>query len=202
MNRRRRNDSSRSPLHFGQLAAAGLLADGRLPLALLGVGGEAVPPALWTELQGLRGTDAYNFYGPTECTVDTIVSAVRDTERPVIGRPVDGTNAYVLDDGLAPVAAGRHRPLYLSGSPAGPGLPRPADLPPSVRADPFGPPGTLDVRPATPCPPSRRHDRLRRPHDDQVRCGATASSWAGRGVRGPAPSVGQSPWPPSPTGPA
>ena len=136
-----------TPSHFGQLVAAGLGSRGRLPLALLGVGGEAVPPQLWGELQSLDGTEAYNFYGPTECTVDTVVGRVRDTERPVIGRPVDGTAAYVLDDGLAPVLPGVTGELYLAGPQLARGyLGRPDLSAERFVADPFGPPGTRMYR--------------------------------------------------------
>src|SRR5690606_33768029 len=50
-----------TPSHFGQLSAAGLLDDGRVPLSILGVGGEAVPPQQWAMLGALDGTDVYNF---------------------------------------------------------------------------------------------------------------------------------------------
>ena len=131
-----------TPSHFGQLAAAGLLAEGRLPLALLGVGGEAVPPPLWSQLQGLDGTEAYNFYGPTECTVDTVVGRVRDSARPVIGRPVDNTAAYVLGPDLAPVLPGVAGELYLGGGQLARGyLRRPGLTAERFVADPFGAPG-------------------------------------------------------------
>ena len=131
-----------TPSHFGQLAAAGLLADGRLPLALLGVGGEAVPRAQWAELAGLDGTEAYNFYGPTECTVDTVVARVAGSDRPVIGRPVANTTAHVLDGSLAPVPPGVPGELYLGGDQLARGyLGRPDLTAERFVADPLGPPG-------------------------------------------------------------
>ncbi|HMG42404.1 MAG TPA: amino acid adenylation domain-containing protein, partial [Acidimicrobiales bacterium] len=149
-----------TPSHLGQLVAAGLGTRGRLPLALLGVGGEAVPPPLWSELQNLRGTEAYNFYGPTECTVDTVVGRVRDTERPVIGRPVDGTVAYVLDGGLAPVLPDVTGELYLAGPQLARGyLGRPGLSAERFVADPFGPPGARMYRTG---------DAVRRDHDGTI----------------------------------
>jgi thioesterase domain-containing protein len=62
----------------------------------------------------------WNFYGPTECTV---VSAVARIEggRPVIGRPVPGTRAYVLDEWLRPVPVGVPGVLYVAGAQVGRG---------------------------------------------------------------------------------
>src|SRR5690606_24186400 len=125
------------------LVQAGLL-DEPAPLAILGVGGEAVPEPQWAELGSLPGTDAWNFYGPTECTVDTVTARVRDTDRPVIGRPVDGTTAYVLDPHLRPVPAGVAGELYLGGGQLARGyLGRPDLTAERFVADPFGSGGRL-----------------------------------------------------------
>ena len=123
------------------------------------------PPPLWAELQGLDGTEAYNFYGPTECTVDTVVGRVRDSDRPVIGRPVDGTTAYVLDAGLRPVLPGVAGELYLGRPPAGPRLPRPARPDRrAVRGRPVRAARRPHVPHRRPGPPRRRrHHRVRRP---------------------------------------
>jgi amino acid adenylation domain-containing protein len=105
-----------TPSHLAQLADAGLITGDRSPLAVLGVGGEAVSDALWTRLRGLDGTESFNFYGPTECTVDSVVARLRDTERPLIGRPVGNTQVYVLDAALRPVPVGVAGELYLGGA--------------------------------------------------------------------------------------
>ncbi|WP_165777614.1 non-ribosomal peptide synthetase [Amycolatopsis antarctica] len=105
-----------TPSHFLQLAEAGLVSGGRCPLAVIGVGGEAVPDPLWTQVRAFAGTEGFNFYGPTECTVDTVVAAMADTDRPVIGRGVANTALYVLDDGLLPVPPGVRGELYIGGA--------------------------------------------------------------------------------------
>ncbi|MBZ4319205.1 non-ribosomal peptide synthetase [Streptomyces huiliensis] len=135
-----------SPSFYGQLAADG--RDGRPGrLTGLGVGGEAVPDAMWQRLRGLPDTRTYNFYGPTECTVDTVVADTRDSERPVIGRPVANTRAYVLDAYLNPVPPGVDGELYLSGNGLARGyLRRPGVTAGRFVADPFGPPGTRMYR--------------------------------------------------------
>jgi amino acid adenylation domain-containing protein len=105
-----------TPSHFAQVAAAGVIADGRCLLRVVGVGGEAVPQRLWEQLRELPGTAAYNLYGPTESTVDALVGRVADAEKPVVGRPVHGSSAYVLDTGLQPVPEGVAGELYLAGA--------------------------------------------------------------------------------------
>ncbi|WP_410594721.1 amino acid adenylation domain-containing protein [Amycolatopsis sp. lyj-23] len=105
-----------TPSHFAQLAAAGVIADGRCALGVVGVGGEAVSQPLWETLASMPGTAAYNLYGPTEATVDALVGRFGAADRPVIGRPVHNTRAYVLDGGLTPVPAGVPGELYLAGA--------------------------------------------------------------------------------------
>ncbi|MCR6482069.1 amino acid adenylation domain-containing protein [Amycolatopsis sp. OK19-0408] len=131
-----------TPSHFAQLAAAGVVEDGKCALGVVGVGGEAVSQALWEQLRAMPGTAAYNLYGPTEATVDALVGRFADADRPVVGRPVHNARAYVLDGGLGPVPAGVPGELYLAGA----GLARGYHGRPSLTADrfvadPFGPPG-------------------------------------------------------------
>ncbi|MER6156419.1 amino acid adenylation domain-containing protein [Streptomyces sp. NPDC001868] len=132
-----------TPSFFTQMADSGLLRDGDCPLAVVGVGGEAVPVALWKRLAKLPGTEAFNLYGPTESTVDALVGRVRDSERPLVGRPVAGTRAYVLDDRLQPVPPGVPGELYLAGGGLARGyLGSPALTAERFVADPFGPAGS------------------------------------------------------------
>jgi amino acid adenylation domain-containing protein/non-ribosomal peptide synthase protein (TIGR01720 family) len=99
-----------TPSHLAALGGA------ETTMAAIGFGGEAVAPEQWQRWRDLPDSDAYNLYGPTEGTVDALVARVADTERPVIGRPVDGMRAYILDDVLVPVADGVDGELYLSGA--------------------------------------------------------------------------------------
>ena len=61
--------------------------------------------------------DVYNFYGPTEETVNsTFYRVPRDTSDPVpIGRPICGTKVYVLNQGMQRVPPGVAGGLYLAG---------------------------------------------------------------------------------------
>ncbi|MFI6760880.1 amino acid adenylation domain-containing protein [Micromonospora sp. NPDC050417] len=136
-----------TPGHFAAMAEAGLVRDGRCGLAVVGVGGEAVPPAVWATLRELTGTESYNLYGPTECTVDALVGRFRDSDIPVVGRPVHHTRAYVLDTALRPVAPGVTGELYLSGAGLARGyLRRPGLTAERFVADPFGRPGSRMYR--------------------------------------------------------
>ncbi|HSX99832.1 MAG TPA: AMP-binding protein, partial [Streptomyces sp.] len=132
-----------TPSFLTQMADSGLLRGGDCPLAVVGVGGEAVPVALWKRLSELPGTEAFNLYGPTESTVDALVGRVRDSERPLVGRPVAGTRAYVLDDRLRPVPPGVPGELYLAGGGLARGyLGSPGLTAERFVADPFGPAGS------------------------------------------------------------
>ncbi|MFI9820561.1 amino acid adenylation domain-containing protein [Streptomyces sp. NPDC052013] len=132
-----------TPSVFAQLADSGLLRGDDCPLRVVGVGGEAVPAAQWRRLGALPGTEAFNLYGPTESTVDALVARVRDSERPLVGRPVAGTRAYVLDGLLQPVPPGVTGELYLAGGGLARGyLGAPALTAERFVADPFGPPGS------------------------------------------------------------
>ncbi|MFI8962716.1 amino acid adenylation domain-containing protein [Streptomyces sp. NPDC053493] len=127
-----------TPTYAEQLIAEGLL-DAPAPRVVL-LGGEAVGQALWTRLREAPATTGHNLYGPTECTVDTLLQAYADTERPTMGRTVLGTRAYVLDEHLQPVPAGVPGELYLAGDSLARGyLGRPALTAERFVADPFVP---------------------------------------------------------------
>src|SRR5439155_63704 len=104
-----------TPSYLHQLVAAGLLTDARHRPKILMVGGEALDAALWRELAAAPDTRSYNFYGPTECTVDALSCPVTADTPPAIGRPLRNVRAYVLDDHLNVVPVGVPGELYLAG---------------------------------------------------------------------------------------
>ncbi|QKW26034.1 non-ribosomal peptide synthase/polyketide synthase [Streptomyces seoulensis] len=132
-----------TPSLLARMADSGLIGPGGdCPLAVVGFGGEAVPESLWTRLAALPDTEAVNLYGPTEATVDALVGRVRDSDRPVVGRPVHHGRAYVLDTALRPVPPGVTGELYLSGPGLARGyLGRPDLTAERFVADPYGAPG-------------------------------------------------------------
>jgi amino acid adenylation domain-containing protein len=136
-----------APSQLEQLVAAGLLDGDRCPLAVLGVGGEAIPQPLWERMRGFAGTESFNFYGPTECTVDSLVARVRDSDRPLIGRPVANSTLYVLDGWLRPVPPGVDGELYIGGAQVTRGyLGRSALTAERFVADPYARPGARMYR--------------------------------------------------------
>ncbi len=56
----------------------------------------------------------FDLYGPTEDTTYSTY-ALRDLEKATIGRPINNTQAYVLDSNLQPVPIGIHGELFLGG---------------------------------------------------------------------------------------
>nr|WP_051450911.1 non-ribosomal peptide synthetase [Actinospica robiniae] len=130
-----------TPLHAKELLAAGMLSTpGYRPL-IVSLGGEAVDESLWNELGDGR-TIAYNFYGPTECTIDSTFSRIVNDVLPHVGRPIVDNRAFVLDAHLRLVAPGVAGELYLAGE----GLARGYVNRPGLTSErfvscPFGAPG-------------------------------------------------------------
>ncbi|WP_432010894.1 non-ribosomal peptide synthase/polyketide synthase [Streptomyces cucumeris] len=137
-----------TPSYLHELVAAGLFAPGHHHPRVVMVGGEALDPALWRELRALPETAAYNFYGPTECTVDAVYGPLSGLgDRPLIGRPGRNLRAYVLDGALRPVPPGIPGELHLAGAQIARGYHgRPGLTAERFVADPYGPPGTRMYR--------------------------------------------------------
>ncbi|MEV4318107.1 amino acid adenylation domain-containing protein [Actinocrispum sp. NPDC049592] len=126
-----------TPSYAEQLLEEGLV-DGPVRPSVVQVGGEAVRPGLWRRIAQADGVTGYNVYGPTECTVFTTIARVTG-DQPVLGRPVPGTRAYVLDEWLRPVPVGVEGALYVAGPQVGRGYwNRPSLTAQRYVADPFG----------------------------------------------------------------
>jgi len=129
-----------TPSMAAPLADAGLLDGAPYRPALLVLGGEATPPALWQRVVE-SDVDGRNIYGPTEATVDAAYAEITGDE-PAIGRPLAGTRVYLLDNALQPVAPGSTGELYLAGPQLARGyLGRFAGTAERFVADPYGGPG-------------------------------------------------------------
>ena len=101
-------------------ALAELVAGGALPASIRWVqpGGEALPAALVRDLYAGGTVDTVvNGYGPSETTTYATTARVpADEPRPPIGRPLAGTDVYVLDRMLRVVPVGVVGELYVSGA--------------------------------------------------------------------------------------
>ncbi|WP_190029695.1 non-ribosomal peptide synthetase, partial [Streptomyces xanthochromogenes] len=115
-------------------------------------GGDVVPPeAVRRVMDACPDLQVVNGYGPTETTTFASAHPVR---RPFdyagalpIGRPLDNTRLYVLDDHLGLVAPGVPGELYIAGAGLARGyLRRPAQTAERFVADPHGPAGTRMYR--------------------------------------------------------
>ncbi|HEY9417978.1 MAG TPA: amino acid adenylation domain-containing protein, partial [Pseudonocardia sp.] len=135
-----------TPSYLVQLVAAGLLEGQRQHPLVLMVGGEALGEPLWRRLASDPGVRGFNFYGPTECTVDALVARVEGS-RPVVGRALGNLAAYVLDGRLRPVPVGVAGELYLAGVQLARGyLNRPGLTAGRFVANPFGGSGSRMYR--------------------------------------------------------
>jgi amino acid adenylation domain-containing protein len=78
-------------------------------------GGEAFPRHLAERFLANCG-ETWNVYGPTETTVWSTAKRVDDAANLTIGRPIDNTTLYVLDERRALVPAGVHGELWIGGA--------------------------------------------------------------------------------------
>ncbi|MFG2142740.1 amino acid adenylation domain-containing protein [Streptomyces sp. NPDC048696] len=125
-----------TPSHW-QLVGSRLRGRG---LRLL-LGGEPIPQRMWQSLA--EGEEAWNLYGPTECTVDATATPVAGPA-PHLGHPLAHVRAHVLDETLAPADAGE---LYLAGPAVAVGYAgRPGLTAERFVADPFAADGSRMYR--------------------------------------------------------
>ncbi|MFI7362316.1 amino acid adenylation domain-containing protein, partial [Streptomyces sp. NPDC050149] len=136
-----------TPSECQHLIAAGLLDPDRHRPALIVLGGEAIGEALRGRLTSVEGLTGFNFYGPTECTADSVTGVVREGSPAEIGTPVSNAQVYVLDSALRPVPAGVSGELYVAGAGVARGyLGRPGLTAERFVANPFGPAGSRMYR--------------------------------------------------------
>lgn len=132
--------------------ARALLDEPDLPactgLRCLLFGGEPFDAALAARIQSLLPqVKILNFYGPSETTEDCSLHVVDGMVPPTsgtlpIGRPIDNTRIYVLDEAMQPVPIGVAGELYVAGMGVAQGyLGRPDLTAERFLPDPFAPEG-------------------------------------------------------------
>ncbi len=77
-------------------------------------GGEALPPELAQRLAALNGRPV-NLYGPAETTIWSTFDQLDPARGVTLGRPIDNTQIYLLDDNLQPVPLGVAGELWIAG---------------------------------------------------------------------------------------
>lgn len=100
-------------------AMSQLVRQGRLPPSVrtVNLAGEPLKRSLADQVYASGATRLWDLYGPSEDTTYStggIVPAGSDAE-PTIGRPIQGTEAWLLDDQLRPVPEPGIGELYLTG---------------------------------------------------------------------------------------
>jgi amino acid adenylation domain-containing protein len=93
-----------------------MLPEGEFPdLRSLTVGGEACDAE--TAARWSAGRRCFNLYAPTEGTIYSTMYECAEGERrvPPVGRPIDNTRVYLLDENLRPVPVGVAGELHLGG---------------------------------------------------------------------------------------
>src|SRR6266851_5729085 len=95
-----------------------------LPRKYLILGGETLTPKLLEKIAGLHpGCEILNHYGPTETTVGSLTLKLKEYDWKQaklasipIGRPIQNTQVYILDQNLEPVPIGVTGELYIAGA--------------------------------------------------------------------------------------
>ncbi len=127
-------------------ALAELLRSGGLPPSVrtVNLAGEPIPPSLAEAVHGLsdcgyEGVRLYNLYGPSEDTTYSTWTLIAPGADVTIGRPIDGTRAYVVDARGELLPVGVPGELHLGGGGLARGyLDRPELTAERFVPDPFG----------------------------------------------------------------
>jgi len=118
-----------TPAHFGVLLAQGFARMPKPSLRAIVLGSEALPCSLveaFARDEANRHIALYNFYGPSECTVETLYCrldgrVLSGTRMAPIGRPIANARVYVLSPDGKPVPIGIPGEICLGGVPVGRG---------------------------------------------------------------------------------
>ena len=117
INDKRINVFDCTPSQLELLLNEGILHKCKENLKIILVGGEAIPPKMWSKLRAERRIQVFNVYGPTECTVDTAFCRINENiyDYPVIGKAIDNARIYILDKNMRDIPIGSVGEIYISG---------------------------------------------------------------------------------------
>ncbi len=118
-----------TPSHFEVLLARGFARMAKPSLRVILLGSESLPSRLAEEFlqhEMNRSVALFNFYGPSECTVETLCCRLKEgmpggSRIAPIGRPIANARAYVLSAAGRPAPVGIPGEIWLGGVPVGRG---------------------------------------------------------------------------------
>jgi amino acid adenylation domain-containing protein len=84
-------------------------------------GGEAISETLKESLTTLSDQKVWNLFGPTETTIWSTIKELRTGEKVTIGKPINNTQTYILDERLQIVPIGVKGELCIGGDGVGRG---------------------------------------------------------------------------------
>ncbi|TWI96354.1 amino acid adenylation domain-containing protein [Mucilaginibacter frigoritolerans] len=88
--------------------------DSKSPFKVI-CGGEALPAELANRILNTQSI-LWNVYGPTETTVWSTAKEITTADKAIsIGRPINNTSIYILDEFLRPIAPGIAGEIYIGG---------------------------------------------------------------------------------------
>jgi len=129
------------PTALNALLAEHALADS---VRTVNLAGEALDPSLVAKIEAAAPqARIVNLYGPTEYTTYATCAEVGDGRRVTIGRPIDNTSIFILDERLEPTPIGVPGELYIAGAGLARGyLGHPALTAAKFVPNPYGPAGS------------------------------------------------------------
>jgi len=105
------------PSQLKLMLAQGLFDPGQWAPSICLPGGEAIDMRTWDQLRQMNQTQFFNMYGPTECTVDSTIHAIRrEDARPTIGSPIPNASVYILDQAWQPTPVGVVGEICIAGA--------------------------------------------------------------------------------------
>ena len=114
-----------TPATYNMLIHSGWMPKNRIKILC---GGEAMSQELANHLVNI-GDSLWNMYGPTETTIwSTIFHVEKENQKPLIGKPINNTIVYILNENLLPVPIGVIGELYIGGDGVSKGYYRRDDL--------------------------------------------------------------------------
>ncbi|MFD1989561.1 amino acid adenylation domain-containing protein [Paenibacillus nicotianae] len=79
------------------------------------IGGEFFPDSLFAKIKNTINAKIYNMYGPTETTVWSTISDLTGKEKVDIGKPIQNTQLFVIDENNILVQEEEEGELYIGG---------------------------------------------------------------------------------------